>query len=99
MVGLSLTTLNTVLITCLVTGVVTIFFTLALVLLVVIYQNTKNNRVAEEDIVTIPYGGYPNSGHGGGNSISFADLLRYSAMAQASKDKETPKAEHGGQYL
>ena len=84
----------------LIASLITSIAVIGLVLLVVIYNNTKNKEIPNDDLITVPFSGYGGAGHGTGPAISLADLLRMQQIAQAAKDKETHKADvGGGQYL
>lgn len=83
----------------LIASLVTVMGTVGLVLLVVIYNNTKK-EILNDDILTVPFNGYGGGGHGAGQTVSLDSLMRMYQLAQAAKDKETHKADvGGGQYL
>ena len=84
----------------LIASIVTLVGTVGLVLLVVIYNNTKSKEITNDDIITVPFSGYGGAGHNAGPAISLNDLIRMQQIAQAAKEKETHKADAGGgQYL
>jgi len=93
--------INTVLIVSCLAGFVASTVTIGLVLIIMIYNNTKEVKKEEDndDLFTVPYSGYGGGG-GSGQTVTLGDLIKMSMASQAAKDKETPKADvGGGQYL